>query len=127
MKWKIPLSDIDLDEEEIEAVTKVLRSKWLSLGPVTQRFEEAFANYLGVKYAFGVSSGTAALHIAHKVLGIGLGDEVIVPSLTFAATANSILYCGAKPVFADITSLDNFNILPEDILEKITTKTYACF
>lgn len=125
MEWKIPLSDIDLDEEEIREVVKVLKSKWLSLGPVTQRFEEEFANYLGVKHAFGVSSGTAALHIAHKVLSIGPGDEVIVPSLTFVATANSVLYCGAKPVFADITSLDNFNISPDDLLEKITDKTKA--
>ena len=125
MEWKIPLSDIDLDEEEIEAVVKVLKSKWLSLGPVTQRFEEEFANYLGVKHAFGVSNGTSALHIALKVLGIKGGDEVIVPSLTFVATANSVLYCGAKPVFADITSLDNFNISPDDILEKITKRTKA--
>ena len=125
MEWKIPLADIDMGEEEIEEVVKVLRSKWLSMGPVTQRFEEEFANYLGVKHAFGVSSGTAALHIAHKVLGIGLRDEVIVPSLTFVATANSVLYCGAKTVFADITSLDNFNISPDDILEKITSKTKA--
>jgi dTDP-4-amino-4,6-dideoxygalactose transaminase len=125
MERKVPLSDIDLDEEEIEAVTEVLMSKWLSMGPVTQRFEEEFARYLGMKYAFGVSNGTAALHIAHKVLGIKEGDEVIVPSLTFVATANSVLYCGAKPVFADITSLDNFNISPDDILEKITDKTKA--
>lgn len=125
MGWKIPLSDIDIDDEEIEAVTKVLRSKWLSLGPVTQRFEEEFANYLGVKYAFGVSNGTVALHIAHKVLGIKEGDEVIVPSLTFVAVANSVLYCGAKPVFADIKGLDNLNISPDDILEKITDKTKA--
>lgn len=125
MPWEIPLSDIDLDNEEIEGVVKVLKSKWLSMGPVTQRFEEEFANYLGVKYAFGVSSGTAALHIAHKVLGIKKGDEVIVPSLTFVATANSVLYCGAKPVFADITSLDDFNISPVDILEKISDKTKA--
>ena len=125
MSWKIPLSDIDLDEEEIEEVVKVLKSKWLSMGPVTQEFEEKFSNYLGVKYAFGVSSGTAALHIAHKVIGIEQGDEVIVPSLTFVATANSVLYCGAKSVFADITSLDDFNISPDDILEKITNKTKA--
>jgi dTDP-4-amino-4,6-dideoxygalactose transaminase len=125
MEWKIPLSDIDLDDEEIEEVTKVLKSKWLSMGPVTQQLEEEFANYLGIKYAFGVSSGTAALHIAHKVSGIKEGDEVIVPSLTFVATANSVLYCGAKPVFADITSLDDFNISPDDILEKITDKTKA--
>lgn len=125
MTWKIPLSDIDLGEEEIEEVMKVLKSKWLSMGPVTERFEEEFAKYLGVKYAFGVSSGTAALHIAHKILGIKEGDEVIVPSLTFVAVANSVLYCGAKPVFSDITSLDNFNISPDDILEKITEKTKA--
>ena len=125
MEWKIPLSDIDLDDEEIEAVTKVLKSKWLSMGPVTQKFEKEFADYLGVKHAFGVSSGTAALHIALKALGIEEGDEVIVPSLTFVATANSVLYCGAKPIFADITSLNNFNISPDDILEKITNKTKA--
>lgn len=95
------------------------------MGPVTQQFEEEFAKYLGVKYAFGVANGTAALHIAHKVLGIAENDEVIVPSLTFVATANSVLYCGAKPVFADITSLDDFNISPEDIIEKITSKTKA--
>lgn len=125
MEWKIPLSDIDLDDEEIEAVTKVLKSKWLSMGPVTQKFEKEFADYLGVKHAFGVSSGTAALHIALKALGIEEGDEVIVPSLTFVATANSVLYCGAKPIFADIISLNNFNISPDDISEKITNKTKA--
>ncbi|MBT9150548.1 MAG: UDP-4-amino-4-deoxy-L-arabinose--oxoglutarate aminotransferase [candidate division WS2 bacterium] len=125
MEWEIPLSDIDLDDKEIEAVTEVLMSKWLSMGPVTQRFEEEFAEYFEVKHAFGVSNGTVALHIAHKVLGIGPGDEVIMPSLSFVATANSVLYCGAKPVFADITSLDNFNISPDDILAKITNKTKA--
>ena len=125
MEWKIPLSDIDLGDEEIKEVVKVLKSKWLSMGPVTQQLEEEFTKYIRVKHAFGVSSGTAALHIAHKVLGIGTKDEVIVPSLTFIATANSVLYCGAKPVFADITSLDNFNISPDDILEKITNKTKA--
>nr|QNO41774.1 UDP-4-amino-4-deoxy-L-arabinose--oxoglutarate aminotransferase [Methanosarcinales archaeon ANME-2c ERB4] len=125
MGWKIPLSDIDLGNEEIEEVTKVLKSKWLSMGPVTEKFEEEFTNYLGIKHAYGVSNGTAALHIAHKVLGIKEDDEVVVPSLTFVATANSVLYCGAKPVFADITSLDDLNISPDDILEKITKKTKA--
>jgi len=125
MKWKIPLSDIDLDEEEIEEVTNVLKSKWLSMGPITQKFEEEFANYLDVKHAFGVSSGTTSLHIAHKVLGIKQGDEVIAPSLTFVATTNAVLYTGAKPVFADITSLNNLNISPYDILEKIADTTKA--
>lgn len=123
MEWKIPLSDIDLGEEEIRKVTKVLRSKWLSMGPVTEQFEREFAEYLGAKHAFAVSNGTAALHIACRVLGIGPGDEVIVPSLTFVATANAVLYVGATPVFADITSLEDFNISPEDISKKITSKT----
>lgn len=125
IEWKITLSDIDLDEREIESVTEVLRTKWLSMGLVTQQFEKEFAKYLGVKYAFGVSNGTAALHIANRVLGIREGNEVIVPSLTFVATANSVLYCGAKPVFADITSQENFNISPDDISKKITRKTKA--
>lgn len=125
MKWKIPLSDIDFGEEEIVAVTKILRSKWLTMGEVTQEFEKRFADYLGIKYAFAVSSGTAALHIAHRALGIGKGDEVICPSLTFVATANSILYTGATPVFADITSLDDFNMLPDNIQEKVSSKTKA--
>lgn len=125
VEWKIHLSDIDLGQEEIQGVTKVLQSRWLSMGPVTQQFEDEFAQYLGVRHTFGVSSGTAALHIAHKAAEIKNGDEVIVPALTFAATANSVLYCGAKPVFADIIGLDDFNISPNDILEKITPKTKA--
>ncbi|MEN4017087.1 MAG: DegT/DnrJ/EryC1/StrS family aminotransferase [Methanobacterium sp.] len=122
---QVPLSDIDIGEEEIKSVENVLKSKWLSMGPVTQKFEIKFAEYLGAKNAFGVSNGTAALHIANKVLGVGKGDEVIVPSLTFVATANSVLYCGAKPVFADITSKEDFNISPESILEKVSSKTKA--
>ena len=125
MTWKVPLSDIDLQQEEIEEVTRVLRSNWLSMGPVTERFEHEFASYLGIKHAFAVANGTAALHIAGQVLGIGHGDEVIVPSLTFVATANAVLYTGAAPVFADITSLDNFNISPDDIIQKVTGKTRA--
>jgi len=125
MEWKIPLSDIDFDEKEINAVTNVLKSKWLTMGPLTQKFEEKFAQYLGIKHAFAVSNCTAALHIANKVLEIGSNDEVILPSLTFVATANSTLYTGAKTVFSDIESINNFNISPEDILQKITSKTKA--
>lgn len=125
MIWEIPLSDIDLDEEEIESVLKVLRSKWLSMGPVTELFEEAFARYIGTKHAYAVSSGTAALHLAHRALGISAGDQVITPSLTFVATANAALYCGARPIFADICGKENLNISPEQILEKITPATKA--
>lgn len=125
MDWKIPLSDIDFGQDEIDAVLKVLKSKWLTMGAVTQDFEKEFSEYLGAKYAFAVSNCTAALHIACSVLGIGNGDEVIVPSLTFVATANSILYTGATPVFADITGLDDLTISPDSILERITPKTRA--
>jgi len=125
MNWRITLSDIDIGAEEIKAVTSVLKSKWLSMGEVTRTFEREFARYLGVKYAFAVSSGTAALHIACRALNIQSGDEVIIPSLTFVATANAVLYCGAKPVFADIESTDYPNISPEDVLNKITNKTKA--
>ncbi|HOI14177.1 MAG TPA: DegT/DnrJ/EryC1/StrS family aminotransferase [Methanoculleus sp.] len=125
MTWKIPLSDIAMGREEDDAVRDVLRSRWLSMGPVTEEFEAAFARYLGVKHAFAVSNGTAALHIAHAVLGIGMGDEVITPSLTFVATANSILYCGAKPVFADIGGRDDLNVSWEEIAAKVTGRTRA--
>jgi dTDP-4-amino-4,6-dideoxygalactose transaminase len=125
MEIKIALSDIDLCHEEIEAVADVLASKWLTMGEVTQRFEAAFAEYLGVKHAFAVANGTAALHIAHKVTGLKAGDEAICPSLTFVATANSVLYTGGIPVFAEIRGLDDLNISPQSILEKITDKTKA--
>lgn len=125
MTWKIPLSDIDFNDEEIESVLGVLRSKWLSMGPVTEHFEEAFARFIGVKHALAVSNGTAALHLAQRALGITSGDEVITPSLTFVATANAALYCGARPVFADICGKEDLNISPDQILEKITPATKA--
>jgi len=125
MEWRVPLSDIDLGEEEIQAVTGVLKSKWLTMGEVTQRFEQAFAKYLGVRHAFAVSNATVALHLANAVLGIGPGDEVIVPSLTFVATANAVKYTGAKPVFADISSDFDLDISPEAIAAAITPATKA--
>lgn len=125
MKWQIPLADLDFDDKEIEAVTAVLRSKWLTMGQVTADFERRFADWLGVKHAFAVANCTAALHLANVVLDIGPGDEVIVPSLTFVATANAVLYAGALPVFADITSLDDLNICPHDIKQRIGPRTRA--
>lgn len=121
----ISLSDITMDESDIQQVVEVLKTKWLSMGPVTQNFEKEFSAYNNIKHSFGVSNCTAALHIAVRELDIKKGDEVILPSLTFVATANSVLYCGARPVFADITSHENFNISPEDIMEKISGKTKA--
>jgi dTDP-4-amino-4,6-dideoxygalactose transaminase len=119
----VPLADLDLGEEELAAVTDVLRSRWLSMGPVTAEFERRFAEYIGVKYAFAVTNCTAALHLAHLALGAGPGDSIICPSLTFVATANAIRYTGATPVFADITSAGDLNISPDDIEAKIDKTT----
>jgi dTDP-4-amino-4,6-dideoxygalactose transaminase len=125
MNWKYPLSDIDLGKEEEQEVLKVLRSRWLSTGPVTARFERAFSESLGGGYAIAVSNGTAALHLALAGLSLKEGDEIVLPSLTFVATANAILYVGAKPVFADIVGLDDLNISPQEIEKKITKRTKA--
>lgn len=121
--WNVPLADIDLDDDEIRAVTDVLRSKWLSMGPVTAEFERQFAAMVGVEHAFAVTNCTAALHLAHLALGAGPGATIICPSLTFVATANAIRYTGAAPVFADVTSADNCNISPESIAACIDATT----
>lgn len=125
MSWRLPLSDLALGQEEVDAVQAVLRSGWLSMGEVTQRFEREFAAYLGVRHAVAVSSATAALHLANAALGLGPGDEVIVPALTFVATANAVLYTGATPVFADITAEDDLGISPGAIEAAITPATRA--
>jgi dTDP-4-amino-4,6-dideoxygalactose transaminase len=125
MKWKYPLSDIDLGKEEERAVLKVLRSRWLSTGPVTERFEKAFSKFLGGGEAVAVSNGTAALHLALASLGLKEGDEIILPSFTFVATANAVLYNGARPIFADIHGMDDLNISPPEIEKKMTRKTRA--
>ncbi len=123
--WRIPLADIDIGEEEIEAVTEVLRSRWLTMGEKTQEFEAAMAAKLGARHAFAVANGTVALHLAYAALGLQPGDEVIVPSLTFVATANAATYTGAVPVFAEINGPQDLNIDPADIARKITPRTRA--
>jgi dTDP-4-amino-4,6-dideoxygalactose transaminase len=123
--WRISLSDIDLGAEEIAAVQDVLQSRWLTMGEVTQQFESAFAAYTGAKYALAVTNATAALHMACTALGLKPGDEVIVPSLTFVASANCIRYVGATPVFADITGENDLNISPRAIEAAITEHTRA--
>jgi dTDP-4-amino-4,6-dideoxygalactose transaminase len=100
--WQVPLSDVVITEADLAAVTEAYRSGWLSVGPRTAAFEEAFAEYAGTRHAVAVSSGTAALHLMCLAAGLGPGDEVIVPSLTFVATVNAVRYTGATPVFADI-------------------------
>ncbi len=125
MKWKVPLFDVDFDESELKAVQDVISSGWLTMGEITWRLERQFADFVGVKNAFAVSSCTAALHIANMALGIGSGHEVVCPSLNFVAGANSIVYTGAKPVFAEIKDLNELNIAAEDVEKKITRNTKA--
>lgn len=114
----------NIDDKDIEAVIKVLKGDYLTTGPFVKEFEEKVANYVGAKYAVAVSNGTAALHMACFVAGIKEGDEVIVSPMTFAASANAVLYCGGIPVFVDIDFL-TYNIDPDRIEEKITNKTKA--
>jgi dTDP-4-amino-4,6-dideoxygalactose transaminase len=125
MSWKVPLADVTLGPEEIEAVTEVLQSGWLSMGPKTQEFEARFAEFLGVKHALAVANGTAALHLACEAAGLKPGDEVLCPALTFVATANAILYTGARPVFADISGPHDLNLSVADAAAKITPRTKA--
>ncbi len=113
-----------ITDEEINEVIETLRSGYLASGPKVREFEELFAKYLGVKYALTVSNGTIALYLALKALGIGEGDEVIVPDFTFFATASTVVLCGAKPVFSDI-NLRTYTIDPNALEELITERTKA--
>jgi dTDP-4-amino-4,6-dideoxygalactose transaminase len=123
--WQVTLADVVLDERERNAVDEVLRGGWLSMGPVTERFEADFAAYVGGGHVVAVTNGTAALHLAAAALGIGAGDEVICPTLTFVATAAAMLQAGATVVFADSTSLDDFSIDPAEIDRLATERTKA--
>ncbi len=125
MNWRIPLADIDYGPEESKAVEEVLLGRWLTMGPKTCELEETFASYLRVKHAIAVTNGTAALHIACQAIGLKSGDEAVVPSLTFVATANAVRYTGADPVFADIVGTDDFDISPESIKNLISDRTRA--
>lgn len=119
----IPVAAPVIGEREIAYVTDAVKSGWVSsIGEYVNRFEESFANYIGVKHAIAVSNGTAALHVALHALGIGQADEVILPDLTFAATAHTVLQVGATPVFVDVEP-DTWCISPEAIERAITPKT----
>lgn len=120
----IPYGRHYIDDEDIEAVAKALKRDYIATGPGIAEFEEAFAKYVGAKYAVALSSGTAALHACCYAIDIKAGDEVITTPITFAASANCVLYCGGTPVFADV-DMDTYNISPEDIERKITPQTRA--
>jgi perosamine synthetase len=123
MNWKIPLFKIYWDEEDIEMVKETIRRgmSW-AIGPNIEKFEEMLSRYVGMKYALVFNSGTSALHAVLLASGVGPGDEVIVPSFTFIATANAPLFVGARPVFADIEER-TYGLDPEDVERKITRKT----
>jgi len=120
----IPYGRQFIDEEDIQEVIKTLKSDFITQGPKIKEFESALCEYTGAKYAVVVSSGTAGLHLACLAIGIQKEDEVITSPITFVASANCVLYCGGKPVFADIQE-DTVNIDPEEIKNKITKKTKA--
>jgi len=125
MKWKISLSELNFDQREQKAAAQVIKRRWLTMGETVERLEADFAAFTGAKHAVALSSGTAALHLAVIAAGIGPGDEVIVPSLSFVASSNAILYAGARPVFADITDLNDFNLSCRDVESRITARTKA--
>ena len=123
-KTLLPYGHQSIGEEDIQAVVNVLRSEWLTTGPKVAEFEEAFAAWVGAKHAVSFSSGTSALHGAAFAAGLKSGDEVITTPMTFAATANCILYLGATPIFADV-SADTLNLDPYQVAERITPCTRA--
>src|ERR1700685_1426160 len=125
-KTLLPYGRQLIGEDDIQAVVDVLRSDWLTTGPKVEEFEDAFAAWVGAKFAVSFSSGTAALHGATFAAGLKPGDEAITSPMTFAATANCVLYQGATPVFADV-SADTLNLDPEKAARQITSRTRAIF
>ncbi|MGD2082850.1 MAG: DegT/DnrJ/EryC1/StrS aminotransferase family protein [Chromatiales bacterium] len=125
MSWRVPFFQLSLGQAEVDAVAGVIHSGWLTMGERTRRFEEAFAGMTGRPHGVAVNSGTAALHLALRGLGIGPGDEVVCPALTFVATANAIRHCGARPVFADVAGLDHWNLGAAQLEAVLTERTRA--
>ena len=121
---KVPITKVEFDEAEVQAVAAVLRSGWIMQGPQVEAFEKAVAAYVGTREAVATSSGTAALHLALVALGVGPGDEVVVPSLIFIASANVVLYCGATPIFVDVDP-DTYNIDAAHVKGALTARTKA--
>jgi dTDP-4-amino-4,6-dideoxygalactose transaminase len=122
---RIPVFDVRLEEQHLAAVADTLRSGWLTMGPRTQAFEAEFADHLGVPHAVALSSCTAALHLAYLAAGVGPGDEVIVPGITFVATAAAVRYCGGTPVLAEVLGPHDISLDPEDVARRIGPRTKA--
>ncbi|MFK7769251.1 MAG: DegT/DnrJ/EryC1/StrS family aminotransferase [Mariniblastus sp.] len=124
VEMEIPFFKAQIGQEEIDSVIETLKSGWLTSGPKAKQFEQEFAEMVGAKFAIAVNSATAGLHLALEALGVGPGDEVLVPTLTFAATAEVVIHLGATPVLVDCREGD-FNIDVDDMIAKITSKTKA--
>ncbi len=120
LPFHVPL----IEEDDISAVREVMESRWITTGPKSVQFEQEFARFIGVRHAVAVNSGTAALHVAFEAIGLGEGDEVLVPTLTFAATAEAVTYCKARPVLVD-SEPDTFNLDPGLVERAITPRTRA--
>jgi perosamine synthetase len=120
----VPFHRAAVGEEEAQAVSEVIRSGWMTMGPKTFEFEKEFAKYVGASHAIAVSTGTAALHLALEAAGVGPGDEVLLPTTTFTATAEAVTYLGARPVLVDIDPA-TMNLDPEDAARRVTPKTKA--
>lgn len=125
MEIRVPLSDMAYGPEEEQAALDVIKSRWLTMGSVTKQLESEFSQFTGVKHALAVSNGTHALHLACLALGLGPGDEVIAPALTFVASTNAVLYTNAEVRFAEIIGKSDLNISPEAIQTQITPRTKA--
>ncbi|MGH8573450.1 MAG: DegT/DnrJ/EryC1/StrS family aminotransferase, partial [Gammaproteobacteria bacterium] len=121
----IPVFDVQLEDSDVDAVADTLRSGWLTMGPRIQAFESEFADHLGVEHAVALSSCTAALHLAYLAAGVGPGDEVIVPGITFVATAAAARYAGARPVLAEVLGPHDLSLDPDDVRARIGPATKA--
>ena len=124
-RWKVPLADVVISEGDIDAVASVYRSGWLTQGPLVRSFEEAMEAYVGAPHAIAVANCTAALHLMAVASGLGPGDEVIMPALTFVATANAVAYTGATPIFVDIVSPSEPWLDPDAVAARISPRTRA--
>src|SRR5437870_3972705 len=123
-EMQVPFHRAPVGEEEAQAVSEVIRSGWMTMGPKTFEFEKEFANYVGAQHAIAVSTGTAALHLSLEAAGVRAGDEVLLPTTTFTATAEAVTYVGARPVLVDIDPV-TMNIDVEDAAQRVTPKTKA--
>src|SRR5215208_6685800 len=125
MSWRVPLSALEVDEELLAEAGAALASGWWSAGPRVEAFDSAFAEFVGSPHAVACSNGTAALHLALLACGVGPGDEVVMPSLTFVASANVSRLLGAEPVFCDIAGPEDLNVDPRSLEATVSARTKA--